>query len=127
MGYERTGPGNFEVRYATVEDMDPKVQAALLQNLEHDLATAPASVLFVVETMSVPRAVPEFWLTVTKRHAPRLCAMAIVSDHLAVRTAASGFSVANRIRNVKLEVKSFHKNELEAARSWCRAARLKPA
>lgn len=64
-----------------------------------------------------------FWLDATRTHTPRLCAMAIVSDSLAVRTAASGFSVTNRVRGVHVQVKAFPKADLEHARHWCQTVR----
>lgn len=110
--------GHFEVDYATTEDMDPALQQKLLEAIKRALTEGAVSVLFTVKTLSVPRSVPEFWFSVTKDLAPGLCAMAIVSDSLAVRTAASGFSVTNKMRGVKIAVKSFTPSELEAARRW---------
>jgi hypothetical protein len=65
--------------------------------------------------------VPEFWLATTQRLAPKgLCAMAIVSDSIAVRAAASGFRVMNALRGVPIEVKAFKPGEAGAAAVWVR-------
>lgn len=123
MGYTQSAPGHFEVSYANADDMDPSRQPELVAALTHALTRGPVSVLFTVETLNVPASVPEFWLGVTKALAPKLCALAIVSDSLAVRATASGFSVANHVRHVPLEVRAFAAAELETARAWCRARR----
>jgi hypothetical protein len=126
MAFERVAAGRFEVTYRDAADMGPEAQRDLLRKLEQDLAKGRATVLFQVQTLSVPHSVPQFWLEVTKRLAPGLCAMAIVSDNLAVRTAASGFSIANKMRGVKLVVKAFHQQELQGARTWCEQTRSAP-
>lgn len=120
--FKRDG-GCFEVTYAVADDMDPRHQQKLLEALERGLAHGPVSVLFVVHTLSVPREVPEFWFRVTKQLAPKLCAIAVISDSLAVRAAASGFSVSNKVRRVKVNVKAYQGSELEAAREWCASTR----
>lgn len=122
MPFTRTG-GHFEVPYAEAADMDPALQSSLLDDLRVALGEGRVSVLFLVKAIDVPRAVPAFWFSVTQQLAPGLCAMAIVSDSLAVRAAASAFSVTNRIRRVKVAVKSFTAAELETARRWCAAER----
>jgi hypothetical protein len=111
--------GHFEVTYQTVEDMAPEGQAALLKALEAELPKHPVSILFLVERIAVPRSVPEFWLTVTSKHAPRLCAMAIVSESMAVRAAANFFAVANTVRRVKVSVQAFPPAERQRAELWC--------
>jgi hypothetical protein len=123
MAFARVGAGQFEVTYREEADMTPAAQRDLLITLEQELAKGRATVLFQVHTLAVPHTVPQFWLEVTKRLAPGLCALAIVSDSLAVRTAASGFSIANKMRGAKLTVKAFHVNELADARTWCAHAR----
>ncbi|MDP1826142.1 MAG: STAS/SEC14 domain-containing protein [Archangium sp.] len=125
--FRRAGNGHFEANYVTPEDMLSSAREELVAALEQELSTRPLSVLFVVGAATVPRAVPEFWLGVTTRLAPRLCAMAIVSPSLAVRSSVIAFSVANRVRGVKLAVKAFSPAELEAARQWCAAQRLAAA
>lgn len=119
MTFHRAGRGHFEASYTTDEDLLPSAQEALGKALEEELATRRLSVLFVVEHAAIPRSVPEFWLKVTAQLAPRFCAMAIVSSHLSVRSAATAFSVTNRLRSVKLAVKAFTPAELETARKWC--------
>lgn len=127
MAYERVGGRHFEVSYQTVDDMDPELQASLLTAIERELKSGPVSILFRVNTLDVPREVPEFWLGVTKRLAPGLCAMAIVSDSLAVRAAASGFSVTNRVRRVKVSVKAFKPEDVSGAQAWCEVVRTASA
>lgn len=124
MGHRQTAPGHFEVTYSTVEDMAPELQPDLLASIERELATSAVTVLFIVESRAVPRTVPEFWLKVTTRHAPRLCALAIVSESIAVRAATSAFAVANSLRSVPLHVKAFTVADLEKARQWCHAHRV---
>ena len=123
MSFARVGRGLFEVSYGSVQDMQPELQRGLLRAIEDELASGPVALLFAVNTLDVPRSVPEFWFTVTRRLAPGLCAMAIVSDSLAVRAAASAFSVTNRVRKVKLEVKAYTVAQAGEARAWCEAAR----
>lgn len=122
MGFRRTA-GHVEVEYLSAEDMDPAAQPQLLDAIVRELERSPVSVLFVVNTLDVPRSVPEFWFGVTRQYAPRLCAMAIVSESLAVRASASGFSVTNRVRRVKTAVRSFLPADLELARAWCAQTR----
>ncbi|MBL8919574.1 MAG: STAS/SEC14 domain-containing protein [Myxococcaceae bacterium] len=119
-----TSNGHVEVTYGTVEDMAPALQPALLAELERALATGPVSVLFQVHTHEVPRTVPEFWLQVTRRFAPGLCAIAVVSESLAVRTAARVFGISNDLKGVPIAVKAFAPTELASARDWCQRARL---
>lgn len=123
MAFEVREPGVFHVTYATETDMDPAAQERLLKALEAELTRGPVGLVFQVASALVPHAVPEFWLGVTKRLAPRLCAMAIVSPSLAVRTAASGFSVANALRGVAVAVKAFGPTDGAAALGWVRALR----
>lgn len=123
MTFRRAGRGHFEANYTTDEDVQPASLEALGKALEEELATRRLSVLFVVERAVIPRSVSEFWLEVTARLAPRLCALAIVSPHLSVRSAVTAFSVTNRLRSVKLAVKAFSPAELDAARKWCSALR----
>lgn len=125
--FRRAGHGHFEASYVTPEDMLSSSQEALVAALEQELPSRSLSVLFVVEAATVPREVPEFWLGVTAKLAPRLCAIAIVSPSLAVRSSTIAFSVANRVRSVKLAVKAFSPAELEAARQWCAAQRAAAA
>lgn len=119
MTFEHTAPGHFEVRYSTEADMAPEGQAQLLASIEGALTAGAVSVLFLVASPSVPASVPKFWLEVTKRLAPGLCAMAVVSPSLVVRTAASGFSVSNRLRGIKVQVRAYDDTALDEARAWC--------
>jgi hypothetical protein len=100
--------GLIHVVYAVEADMMPERQRELLATLEHELAHGPVALLFSVpQAAGVNKAVPTFWLEVTQRHAPNLCAMAIVSPSMVVRTAAHGFSVANKLRRVSMAVQAF--------------------
>jgi len=119
VSFRRAGHGHFEANYLTPDDLLTPAQEALEKALDEELPTRRLSVLFSVEVAVVPRAVSEFWLGVTSRMAPRLCCLAIVSSHLSVRSAVAAFSVANRLRGVKLAVKAFTPAELELARRWC--------
>lgn len=120
MSFERKSQGSFEVTYATVEDMAPALQRELHEAVRRDSRLGRVCILFKVDTMEVPRSVPEFWLGVTRELSPQLCAFAVVSDSLAVRVIASGFGISNRVRRVKVEVKPFTAAQLEEARQWCR-------
>lgn len=123
MSFSKKAGGCFEVIYAQVQDMDPAAQQSLLEALERETSDRPTSVIFVVETLDVQPTVPKFWLEVTKKLAPRLCAMAIVSDNLVVRTAASGFSVSNRLRRVPVQVRTWPRSDLHLAEQWCAEVR----
>jgi hypothetical protein len=125
MAFTRKGERHLEVTYAAVADMEPAMQRTLLEALRREVQGGRTSILFVVETLDVPAAVPKFWLEVTKELAPGLCAMAIVSDNLVVRTAASGFSVSNRLRRVPVEVRAYPRNDLHLAEQWCAEVRAK--
>lgn len=127
MEFTHDDDGHFEVTYNSLKDMNPAKQSELLAKLEEQLKKTPVSILFTVEKLAVPRIVPEFWLTVTTRHAPRLCAMAVASDSMAVRAAASFFGVTNAVRRVKIEVQSYTLAERKQARAWCQQMRLKQA
>lgn len=108
--------GLFHVVYAAEPDMKPDQQSALLHSIEGELKHGPVAIVFSVKQASgVDKAVPAFWLDVSKRLAPKLCAMAIASPSMVVRTAAAGFSVANKLRHVDLAVHAFSDEE-EAVR-----------
>lgn len=103
----------IEVRYGSVADMEPDHQAALLSLIGSELVKGRVGLVFEVHVVSVPRAVPEFWLATAQRLAPKgLCAIAVVSESLAVRAAASGFRVMNALRGVPIEVKAFKPHEI---------------
>ena len=117
--YTQPEPGLFHVVYATEADMRPELQKALVDALTAVVATDPAVLVFTVRQASgVDKSVPAYWMDVTKRLAPRLCAMAIASPSMVVRTAAHGFSVANKLRRVSMEVAAFEA-EKDALR-WAR-------
>lgn len=119
--------GHMTVTYSSIDDMAPALQPALLSELERALVQGPVSVLFLVHTHEVPRSVPEFWLQATRRFAPGLCAIAVVSESLAVRTAARVFGISNDLKGVPITVKAFRQSQLAAARDWCEQSRLKRA
>lgn len=120
MPFTSVEPGVLEVVYQTAADLAPAAQAGLLRALEDQLTRGPVGVGFVVRGVAaVDRSVPAFWLDVTRRRAPRLCALAIASPSLAVRTAARAFAVANSVRGVRVAVAAFAAED--EARAWLRA------
>lgn len=123
MSFTKKTSGCFEVTYADVQDMAPEAQQALLEAIEREASDRPTSVLFVVDTLDVQPTVPKFWLDVTQKLAPRLCAVAIISDNLVVRAAASGFSVSNRLRQVKVQVRAWPRSDQHLAERWCAEVR----
>lgn len=112
-------PGLVEVTYETAADMEVTAQQPIVRLLEAECRARPVALVFLVRNVSrVDLAVPRFWQQVTKRLAPSLRAMAIASKSLAVRTAASTFSVANLLERVPLKVQAFA-DEQEAL-AWAR-------
>jgi hypothetical protein len=111
----------IEVEYKTESDMQPAAQTALLEALELGVAKSRMSIFFRVLTLGVPVEVVPYWLDVTARLSPRLCAMAIVSDSLTVRSAARGFSVTNVFRGVEIEVRAFKLDQSTEAAAWLRS------
>lgn len=100
--------------------MRPGLQKELVAALEQAVELGPVAVVFTVkQAAGVDRSVPAFWMEVTKRLAPRLCTMAIASPSMVVRTAAHGFSVANKLRRVTMAVSAFE-SEGEAL-TWARS------
>ncbi|MCG6963730.1 MAG: hypothetical protein LJE95_10725, partial [Acidobacteria bacterium] len=90
--------GVIRVVYEDADEMLPNRQGPLMEAIDRELARGPVALVFTVySARSVDRSVPAYWRGVTKRLAPQLCAMAITSESLAVRTAARGFSVANTL------------------------------
>ncbi|MCC6812222.1 MAG: STAS/SEC14 domain-containing protein [Deltaproteobacteria bacterium] len=122
MSFERIADGHIEVSYTSAEDMAPEQQRALIDAIERELSARRLTVLFRVGSISVPPAVPTFWLNVTKKHAPKLRAMAVVSDSVAVRAAATSFGIANILRGVSVAVRPFKNSEVEIARQWCQSS-----
>jgi len=120
MSFAPVEPGVIRVLYDTEADMAPQSQAGLLRALENQLTFGPVGIVFAVPRVAVvDRSVPTFWLDITKRMAPKLCALAIASPSVAVRTAARAFAVANTVRGVGVTVTAFN-TEDEALR-WVRA------
>ena len=112
--------GLVQVQYSNEADMLPDLQASLLNDLERFARNGHVAVVFQVKSVAaVDHGIPAFWLEVTKRLAPKLCAMAIASPSLVVRTAARGFSVANKLRQVPLAVQAF--DDEQAALRWAAA------
>ncbi len=121
MSFRTLETGVIEVSYATAEDMAPEAQKALRQAIEGASRTARVALIFRVGRLpKVDPAVPLFWLEVTKNLSPNLCAMAIVSDSIAVRSAARGFGVANALRSIAVDVKAWVHGELDEAMTWLR-------
>ncbi len=118
MAFVQTAPWLIEIDYHVEGDMLPEAQVELLKAIEMSTATAHLGLVFRVYTLDVPVTVVPFWLEVTKRLAPQLSAMAIVSDSLMVRSAARGFAVSNAFRNVEIAVKAFRLGEQTAAVEW---------
>lgn len=106
------------VTYADVGAMAVARQKPLITRLEEK--RGPVTLVFDVQdsVRSVPMEVPVFWLAVTAREELQLKAFAIVTTHAAVRVAASGFGIANKVRGVKLEVRTFE--AVKAATEWAR-------
>jgi hypothetical protein len=116
--FEQPSPGFFVIRYQSGDDLAPNAQRALLTALEEASREHELRLLFLVggSILSVDRSVPSWWLGVTARSELRIRKMAIASPSLAVRAAALGFGITNRIRQVKIDVEAF-KDEGEA-RVW---------
>ncbi|MEW5738174.1 MAG: hypothetical protein AB1938_04575 [Myxococcota bacterium] len=113
-------PGIIEVVYESADDMAPARQGALRALMDTQLAHGPLALVFVVRQVpGVDAAVPKYWLEVTRRLAPRLCAMAVTSTSMAVRAAARAFSVANTLTRVAVDARAF-RDEIEAL-DWARA------
>ena len=121
MSFRTIGPNVLEITYATAEDMAPENQSALKTTLERLTKNARLALCFQVGRLpKVDAAVPMFWLEITKVLSPNLCAMAIVSDSIAVRSAARGFGVANALRSVAVEVKAWAPAQTDEALTWLR-------
>jgi hypothetical protein len=111
---ERAAPGVIVVRYATAADMNPEMQAPVVERLAAEGLAGPTAVVFVVgpEVRIVDVGVPAFWLKATADARLRLAALAVASPGLAVRAAVAGFGAANGLRGASFAVKGF---EAEAA------------
>jgi hypothetical protein len=115
--FREVDPGLFRVHYATGAELSPEQQQPLIAAIEAASKNGPTAITFVVDAgiRSVEIAVPTFWLGVTARTELQLCAMAIVTRSIAVRTAAKGFDIANKVRRVPIEVSTFEE-EVDALR-----------
>lgn len=127
MACELLEAGLLKVVYATDEDMQPKAQRVVADAVAAELRKGPLGLLFVVP--DIPRldtAVPAYWLEVVSKSAPRLCAMAIASRSMLIRTAATSFGVTLKLRRIKHAVKAFEVYDpaLEWVRAELRAARV---
>jgi hypothetical protein len=118
VAFVQTAPWLIEIDYRVESDMLPEAQVELMRAIEVSTVTAHVGLLFRVYTLDVPVSVVPFWLEATKRLAPQLAAMAIVSDSLTVRSAARGFAVSNAFRSVEIAVKAFRLSEQVAALEW---------
>lgn len=108
MRFDLVRKGVIRVVYEDADEMLPNRQGPLMEAIDRELARGPVALVFTVySARSVDRSVPAYWRGVTKRLAPQLCAMAITSESLAVRTAARGFSVANTLSRNAVSVKAF--------------------
>lgn len=113
-------PGVLRVRYEDAKQMAPLRQQPLLEAIREHAKAGPVAILFEVgpAIRVVSPAVPAFWLTVTGQPENRLCAISVVSPSLAVRTAASGFGIANSLRRIPLVLRA-HEDLVEAT-AWLR-------
>lgn len=120
--FSQPEPGLFHVRYAEPADLLPERQAELVAAIEGASRASRVGIVFEVSPAirSVDMSVPGFWLQLTSRSDLGLRAMGIVTRSAAVRVAASGFGLANRLRQLPIQVETFA--ELDAAMAWARAA-----
>ena len=120
LAVQEGAPGVFRVHYRTSSDLDAALQADLVRAVERSAAGGHTAIIFVLEPgiRTVDIAVPTYWLGVTARPELKLAAMAIVTRSMGVRTAAKGFALANTVRRLALEVRTFE--EEGAALDWAR-------
>lgn len=114
--FDESSPGLLHVHYDQGSDLEVGRQRALVERLEQK--RGPVVLLFEVgaAVRSVPLDVPTFWLGITARQELGLCGMGIITTSAAVRAAARGFGLANAVRRLTLEVKTF--GEAAEARGW---------
>jgi hypothetical protein len=115
-------PGMFRVHYRVSADLSPALQSPLIAAVEVASRNGPTAILFVLEPgiRTVELSVPSYWLEVTARRELNLIAFAIVTQSAGVKVAAKGFAMANLVRRIPLEVRTF---EVEAAGlAWLREA-----
>ncbi len=106
---KRPAAGVLLVRYETAGDLEPEAQKDLVDAVRQLGMSQPVGIVFVVgqNVRTVQADVPKYWLGITGEKHNGLSAMAIVSSSVAVHAAALGFSVANRLRGLDIEVKTF--------------------
>ncbi len=111
-------PGLFVVTYRVPAELAPDHQKPLIDEVVRAGANGPTGIVFSVgiDIREVDTRVPTFWLGVTSRRDTGLAAMAIVTSSVAVRVAATGFGLANRVRGVPIQVKTF--GDVAQAATW---------
>lgn len=127
LSFAQPEPGLFVVQYKVPEDLNPGLQELLVAAIvaAHNSDGKPTSVVFNIDTAirGIDMGVPTYWLGVTGRTDTGLLAMAIVTTSAAVRVAAGGFALANTVRGLALEVRTFPTQSV--AVDWAKE-RLKP-
>jgi hypothetical protein len=120
--YREVAPGVFRVHYRSGEELAPALQSPLIAAVEAAARGGRTAVAFVLEPgiRTVPLDVPTFWLNVTARNDLGLVAFAIITRSAGVRVAAKGFGLANQLRRVSLEVRTF--DEEADGLAWLRGA-----
>jgi hypothetical protein len=121
LAFTQPEPGIYVVQYFSPADLAPALQQPLIAALvESAKQSRPTGVIFSLQSSirGIDMDVPTFWLSVTTRSDTGLKAMAIVTTSAAVRVAASGFALANRVRGLTLEVKTFPTEDV--ALTWIR-------
>jgi hypothetical protein len=120
--YLKLSSGLFRVEYLRGEDLKPELQQPLLAALRAEPPGQALGILFVLGpgVRTVDLSVPSFWLGVTQDRTLKLRALAMVTTAGAVRVAAKGFAMANTLRGLKLEVKTFEAEP--AATTWIESA-----
>lgn len=119
MTFETPQPGLFVVRYQSAAELEPALQAPLVQAIEQRLAEGRVALVFHVgpAISMVDLSVPSFWLDLTSRLA--ITAMTIVTVSSAVRIAARGFKLAQSVRKQSIAVETHE--TLEDGLVWARA------
>ena len=99
----------FRVHYRMSSDLQADHQAGLVDAVRSAAARGPTAIVFVLEPgiRTVDVSIPTYWLGVTGREELKLRAMGVVSTSIGVVTAAKGFAIANVIRRIELEVRTF--------------------
>jgi hypothetical protein len=116
-------PGLIEIAYTGPEELSVDRQSETLRLVEQQCEQHPTAIYFVVANVGrVDFSVPQFWQKVVQRLAPRLCALAVSSPSLAVRTAAAAFRISIVLTRLPLKVGVFER--ADEAQQWSREARL---